>query len=240
MSRSQRTIKASTLIWDDTTVRSPYLNMAFDEQCLIECGKSGDLTLRFYGWDRPSISIGYFQTYNSVSDQRYAVVRRPTGGGIVFHDHGITYSIAIPSSHGLYQTSRRESYHIISMIVIGGLSRSGIKATLNRNPKTTSSSDRHCQKCFENPAPFDVIVNGLKLAGAAQKRNRWALLHQGYINLSKFPHINIVPLKANLILEFENIFADKMIQYTPSASFLNSANLLAKEKFNTAGWNKKR
>ena len=235
----KRAKKDVWFLWQDTA-RSPFLNMAIDEQCFHECSINSDPILRFYSWDRPSVSIGYFQHYDSLLAEDYTVIRRPTGGGIVFHEGNMTYSIIIPRCHWFYQVSRRENYRIISTIILDSLSLFNINGFLNREQEPTVSTEKNSQICFTNPAKFDVIVGDRKIAGAAQKRNRLGLLHQGCIAVDKFLKVTSDQLKKALIDNFERFFACKMILYIPHTKFFNAAGLLVKEKFNTSKWNKKR
>ena len=58
--------------------------------------------IRFYGWNPPTLSIGYFQKVNKeidldrVKNQGIGFVRRPTGGRGVLHEHELTYSVIVP------------------------------------------------------------------------------------------------------------------------------------------------
>ena len=84
----------------------PYLmadgpaNMALDEAMLEEAARGDAAYLRFYGWTVPTLSLGYFQRMADVrADPRWAgvpIVRRPTGGGAIWHHHELTYAIAVP------------------------------------------------------------------------------------------------------------------------------------------------
>ena len=79
------------LLWRDT-VHDPFFNMSMDEILLEEAGNLGAPLIRTYRWDRPSLSIGSSQLYPETEAARYAIVRRPTGGGNVFHDGDLTYT----------------------------------------------------------------------------------------------------------------------------------------------------
>ena len=226
-------------IWRDTT-HSPSLNMAIDEQCFNECDKLQGPLVRFYRWNRPAISIGYFQKYSLIPRSGYSIVRRPTGGGIVFHGKDVTYSILSPSSYWLYQITRRESYLVISEVILKSLLRIGLRGNLSENDVKLSHSNRSRQICFNNPAKFDVLVDRKKVAGAAQKRNRFGLLHQGSINLSPFPNIDREQLENHLITEFQILFASKMSSYKPCSEFFHSAGNLSNKKYCTSDWNSRR
>src|SRR5207237_8235421 len=78
-------------------------NMAIDEAMLLDAVETNIVSLRFYGWSEPTLSLGYFQRYaereNHAASLRCAVVRRQTGGGAILRDRELTYSIALPASH---------------------------------------------------------------------------------------------------------------------------------------------
>ena len=82
-------------------------NMARDEALLDWVGRgAAPPTLRFYRWEPPTISLGYFQAYSEFEKLpppagELAVVRRTTGGGAILHDREWTYSLALPASHPL-------------------------------------------------------------------------------------------------------------------------------------------
>merc|ERR1712146_669205 len=60
-------------------------NMAIDEMLLRQSSMSASPTLRFYFWDRPTVSLGYFQSLNAreahAPSLTLPLVRRATGGG---------------------------------------------------------------------------------------------------------------------------------------------------------------
>ena len=74
----------------------PAFNMAADEALMLSAPLRGRPLLRFYEWDRPAVSIGYVQTI-AAAPEGYAAVRRPTGGGVVYHDYDFTYETIMPS-----------------------------------------------------------------------------------------------------------------------------------------------
>ena len=75
--------------------------MAVDEVLLEAAAADGQCTLRFYRWEEPTLSLGYFQTYadrwQHEPSRDAAVVRRTSGGGAILHDAELTYSFAVPA-----------------------------------------------------------------------------------------------------------------------------------------------
>lgn len=118
-----------------TGFQSGAMNMAIDEAVLthIAEGKSPP-TLRFYGWSPPCVSIGYFQSLNEEVDMEACkkhnidYVRRITGGGAVFHEHEITYSIHIPLNLNVLPLGILESYGKICEGILNGLKHLGLQA----------------------------------------------------------------------------------------------------------------
>lgn len=145
-----------------------------DEALLRLCHKP---VLRFYEWDSPAVTIGYFQSATVVPPGRQ-YIRRYTGGGLVDHARDITYTLVIPRYHPLYDAGTQESYEIIHEGVAKGLEKLGFAALL-----AAQELEGNAAACFQKPVKFDIIQGTQKLAGAAQRRNRQGCLHQGSILL---------------------------------------------------------
>ncbi|GAB3540791.1 biotin/lipoate A/B protein ligase family protein [Arthrobacter tecti] len=148
------------------TPLSTAMHVAMDEVLTREVGEGRrSPTLRFWEWESPSVVIGSFQSVrNEVDDdgvRRHgvSVVRRISGGGAMFMEHGnaITYSLYVPQSlvDGL---SFADSYPFLDEWVMEGLKKLGITAWYQ---------------------PLNDIATDLgKIGGAAQKRlSNGGLLH---------------------------------------------------------------
>src|SRR5690606_36362580 len=91
------------------------MNMAVDEAILRAVARGAAPTLRFYGWDPPAISVGYFQNAEREVDTAACksvgvdVVRRPTGGRAVLHDVEVTYSLIMPEQNDVVSKGITES-----------------------------------------------------------------------------------------------------------------------------------
>ena len=155
-----------------------YFNMALDEAILesVFSGRSVP-TLRFYGWENPIISIGYLQKIKEIRsflDKRVNLVRRITGGGIVYHNFDLSFSIAVKDSF-VNSLGAYESYRIISEAVADGLIESGINAEIYTDHSEKSP------ECFSCPHKYDLVLDKIKIYGAAQRRIQNTLLHQGTV-----------------------------------------------------------
>ncbi len=108
-------------------------NMARDEALLVGVGEGASPpTMRFYKWDPPTISLGYFQSYSEYESLAppvgdLAVVRRTTGGGAILHDREWTYSMALPASHALVQAGATQLYDYVHAALIDTLDLLGVQ-----------------------------------------------------------------------------------------------------------------
>src|SRR3989344_7958179 len=148
------------------STQDAFLNMAIDEAlCESVANGKASPTIRFYRWKPSAVSIGYFQSLRQEVDTERCksagidVVRRRTGGGAVYHDEEITYSIIAPEH--LLPKGITESYHVICGWVIKGLENIGLVG--------------------EFKPINDIIVNGKKISGNAQTRRNGVVLQHGTI-----------------------------------------------------------
>src|ERR1041385_4460172 len=131
----------------DSESRTAALNMAVDE-ALLENARLP--TIRFYRWDHPALSFGYFGRYSDVSEHRRDLIRRWTGGGIVFHGEDLTYSIVIPASDPRFHESAAPIYEKLHRALRRALLQQGQPATVagvadvgNARAGRTAASDPH-------------------------------------------------------------------------------------------------
>jgi len=151
-----------------TGFSNAFSNMAVDRAVLVLNSQNKvPPTVRFYGWVPPAISIGYFQSLTDEVDigacERFGVdyVRRITGGGAVFHENELTYSIVIPESHPEIPKNILKSYGRICGAIMKGLRQLDIESEY---------------------APInDIITNGQKISGNAQTRKLETVLQHGTV-----------------------------------------------------------
>jgi len=145
-----------------------YSNMAID-RAILAANSEGKAppTVRFYGWSPPAISIGYFQKLTEEIDihtcEQLGVdyVRRITGGGAVFHEKELTYSIVVPESHPEIPKNILKSYGRICGAVMKGLGQLGIDS--------------------EYVPINDIVSGGRKISGNAQTRKLETVLQHGTV-----------------------------------------------------------
>lgn len=173
--------------WIPYQTNSAAENMAIDEAIMIHHRKGKvPPTIRFYGWETPTCSIGYFQKIKRELDldelikQNVSFVRRITGGRTVFHDQELTYSLIVSDQHPLYSSTISKSYYQISQGLLTGFRELGLVAELapprQRETKRTKSS-----ACFDLASDYELVVQGKKVVGSAQTRKQGVLLQHGSI-----------------------------------------------------------
>lgn len=169
-------------------------NMALDE-ALLDSALHGDtVTLRFYRWSEPTLSLGYFQPLagrdSHARSRECPVVRRTTGGGAILHDQELTYSLAVPASSPLAKHSTA-LYGFAHDSLIEALASWGIRAekvragksdTCGRSPGDRQSSPEPFL-CFQRRACGDVVMGEYKVCGSAQRRSHGAILQHGSVLL---------------------------------------------------------
>ena len=182
-----------TEIWNfiNTGSKNPYYNMAMDEALLnfVQRGEI-DPVIRFYTWNPATLSIGYFQRLqkeidiDKVKEKGYGLVRRQTGGRGVLHDKELTYSVIVPESHPNMPSTVTEAYKIISQGLLEGFKNLGFE-TYFAIPRSKEERDKLKQPrssvCFDAPSWYELVVEGRKIAGSAQTRQKGVILQHGSI-----------------------------------------------------------
>jgi lipoate-protein ligase A len=184
----------------NTSKHSAAMNMAIDEAMLLQQKAAPQPTLRFYDWAQPAFSFGYFQQITAEVDtatcaaRNVEIVRRMTGGGTVIHGWDVTYTLIVP--HGIEGMPKgiSASYRFISDSLIRGFRRLGIPACrspVSDRPRTAreqrDGDSVEPNSCLAQPAQYDVMYNGKKIAGVSQRRNRIGAMYQSYIALDMPP-----------------------------------------------------
>lgn len=237
---------------NDDDFRSAAMNMAIDE-ALLESAKVS--SIRFYRWISPALSFGYFGKFADVAS--YAtqcdLVRRWTGGGIVFHGEDLTYSIVIPASDPVFSgwpMSICERIHGAlrdALVALGQCAAVAEGSDHNRNISDGTAIGAHSYngECFANPVRADVMVTGRKVAGAAQRRTRAGLLHQGSIQLATGRvRVPVATGDVDLPVGFERRFARELsgncAERRIDNEILNRAREIAMRKYGTDKWLRRR
>lgn len=179
----------------DTGKGDPYMNMAIDEAIVISSRTNGlNPVMRFYQWERPALTIGYFQDVSDVEninlyrEEKVPIVRRITGGRSLLHQYELTYSIISPTGSPLFPNTIRGAYLVIARGLSAGLKILGVG-----NEISQPGSDEGIHKmprshfCFSSTSIHEITVSGRKIVGSAQRRWSDIFLQQGSIIIERSP-----------------------------------------------------
>ena len=214
--------------------------------------------LRFYCWNRPTLSLGYFQKFADrgfhAESESLDWVRRSTGGGAIVHHHELTYSLFLPTVHSVGH--HRDLYAQVHGEVAAMLREFGVVAAPYR-----SLSQIVCWRlgqqpflCFQRRTDEDLVVSGYKILGSAQRKVRGAVLQHGSLLLKSSPYAPQLPGIGELTSQFlsiqqlaselSNRLANRLELHWREDSLqdseLESANRIAVAKFGSTHWKKRR
>ena len=177
------------------------LNMARDLLMLEAYPEPARARFRCYGWAEPAFSFGVSQRWaewRPRAPEACALVRRPTGGGLVSHLGDWTFALVLPPGHPVQDLDALESYGVVLAALERALLAQGLP--VRRVPRPEGERRQSAPAvCAERPEPHDLVRadDGRKVAGAAQKRGRDGLLLQGYIERAALPGCDWPRLEAD-------------------------------------------
>jgi lipoate-protein ligase A len=227
-------------------------NMALDES-LLSCVEQP--VLRFYRWQPPCLSLGYFQTTEGVDfgeykRKGYTIVRRPTGGGAICHKDELTFAVVTPVSHPIARYTK-EAYAIIHGVIIDALAMVGVSArmrgTLDENPP-----ERFL--CFERTISCDIVCENRKIVGSAQRRWKNGFLQHGsipleynplvptsgFVNLTAPQKVSYETMRNAIVFAFEKKLGIIFEASQPTETELALARRLVDEKYANPKWTYRR
>jgi len=153
-------------------------NMDNDYGFLKGVKSSDKPILTFYEWGGPALTYGYFVNPDDyLVKNSFQMGKRPTGGGILFHSIDCAFSLIIPSSHPKLSLNTLENYRLVNGLIREALLSLGFKVEILEQGCT------HLRFCMAKPTVYDLVIEGKKAVGAAQRRSKEGLLHQGSIAL---------------------------------------------------------
>lgn len=180
-----------TIVWNilDTGARSAEENMCLDAELLETLDSHALPILHFYDWAGDSATYGYFVepadylNMDGVAKVGLDLAKRPTGGGIVFHIWDLAFSVLIPAGHPQFSPNTLDNYAFVNNGVLAAVSAFlGSRPVLI--PDDAPAPDLSCTRfCMAQPTKYDVVMQGKKIAGAAQRKTKKGFLHQGTIAL---------------------------------------------------------
>ena len=175
----------------DTGVASAEANMNRDAEFLSRLGERERPLIHYYDWEGECATYGLlvnpeqFIDIEAASEHGVTLARRPTGGGIVFHIWDLAFSVLVPAKSPLFSKNTLENYALINNAVLYAVEEflekaPDLKLTPQDGPALEKAGTRFC---MARPTKYDVVVEGRKVAGAAQRMTKEGFLHQGTIAL---------------------------------------------------------
>lgn len=259
---------------DERTPSDGAWNMAVDEALYqaLESGISDQPVLRLYTWSPACLSFGFHQDFDTSCDGEYlasrgfTAVRRPTGGKAVLHDAELTYSVA--GAHGgPFGGGLLETYARIAAALAASLARLGLPVSIKE--RALAIAPGSAAPCFLVPSEKEILVDGKKVVGSAQKRGPRAFLQHGSIPLhldyealaratrnspgaaavyrkaftglaDLRPGLGLEELRHALRLGFPEVFSGPWEESSLTGEEADAAARLHREKYATPGWNRGR
>jgi len=252
----------------DTGSLDCYSNMAIDEALLEAYGIEGSLpVLRIYGWKPAAFSIGYSQdpgnelNLNRCKNAGISFVRRFTGGGVIFHKDELTYSIVCKREDLGISAFSKEAYKVLCLFIIKAYKSLGLCAEYCLRETTRQDKSWFC---FSERERYDILINGKKLGGNAQRRRKDIIFQHGSIPLKSHieqavPMLRGCPkidrakatslshalgrdigyksLKDTLIKSFKQVFNSDILESSLSQREISLARTLLNEKYIKKEWN---
>lgn len=172
----------------------PAAIMDKDADLLRHLQSSSQPCIHFYEWSCPCLTYGYFTDparyldSSALNYHQIDMARRPTGGGIIFHLTDLAFSLVIPSSYPGLSVNTLDNYALVNRRIaqaVHQFTSQSLKPTLLAEELTCETE---CHGfCMAKPTQYDLIIQGKKVGGAAQRRTRQGLLHQGSLSLALPP-----------------------------------------------------
>lgn len=208
--------------------RTPVDNMAMDEALYLN---EFQPILRFYDWDIPAVSLGYFCSWAEAVERHgdsFSYVRRWTGGGTVEHGGAdATYALTLPESCEWSRWKISGLYQRVHTALAEALAECGT-ATDFFEVKDSARGGA----CFQHPVARDLAVAGKKVAGAAVRRTTSGVLLQGSLQGIAVPD------------ELPAIFARHLAEATepwdPGTSLDETVAMLVHSRYGRQDWTRRR
>lgn len=226
-------------------------NMAIDE-ALLACFNPAESApiLRLYGWSPPAFSCGRFQEPAEIIDLNRCrthgvqVVKRITGGGVIYHASELTYSLVCPADFIPGSRGVKDAFYQLTSFLIRFYKKLGLNTGHAVDHYTGNKKlGERTPLCFAGIESFDILINGRKIGGNAQRRLKNVIFQHGSIPLRQManegntyllrPDYRIVERTTSLESQGV-IFAQRQLAALLKSSFAESFDIVFKEDVLTA------
>ncbi len=172
----------------DSGAKSASENMALDQRLLKELSPSSGPLVHLYDWQAVSATYGHFVDpsrfflLEAVGKRGLDLARRPTGGGVLFHNSDLAFSLLMPASDPRFSQDPLANYAFVHERVKRAIERfTSLKSALVFE---CAAGPRSLERfCMARATKYDLVIEGKKVAGAAQRKTKEGYLHQGSIFL---------------------------------------------------------
>ena len=233
--------------------------MSIDQAILESTAVSGQTTLRFYRWTPATLSLGYFQKVKNRDSHSPSIdcpiVRRASGGGAIVHDDELTYSLCVATA-GTIAKASVDLYDIVHHAIRKSLAEQGIAVSLYEATadETVKASKDDPFLCFQRRAVGDLICDGAKVGGSAQRRLKNTLIQHGSLLLSKSefaPELRGLKESSGIEVDFQSLIEGirQQLEEALSVTFILDetsdseklrAEEIAEERFSRPRWTAKK
>ncbi|MBV8303336.1 MAG: lipoate--protein ligase family protein, partial [Acidimicrobiia bacterium] len=136
----------------------------------------------------PALVLGSTQPAVAVADRGIPVVRRRSGGGAVLVGPGelLWVEVLLPAGDRLWDDDVGRSFHWLGQVWVEALAAVGVDSAWHHGPMICTPWCRAV--CFAGTGPGEVVVDGRKVVGMAQRRTRAGALFQSAALLRWDPH----------------------------------------------------
>lgn len=166
-------------------------NMAIDE-ALLACFKPGFSipVLRLYAWEPAAFSCGRFQKEEEIIDlescriDSIPVVKRITGGGVIYHAEELTYSLVCPAEAIPDSRSVKAAFFHLTAFLLDFYSSLGLSPLYAaEHYRDGRPLGERTALCFAGTESCDILIRGKKIGGNAQRRLKETIFQHGSIPL---------------------------------------------------------
>ncbi|MDD5691148.1 MAG: lipoate--protein ligase family protein [Candidatus Omnitrophica bacterium] len=187
-SQSKKIMKTFRLI--RSMPQSAGYNMALDRKIFFRYMEEAVPVFRLYSWQAPSFTYGISQQPEKEIDLKLCnrdgiqIAQRITGGGVLFHNYEITYSLVCSKEDIEEDKKVFVSYRQVCAFLIYFYKSLGLNASFALEADDFKDKSLPHQLCSASHEKFDIVIGGRKIGGNAQKRSRQVIFQHGSIPIS--------------------------------------------------------
>jgi len=160
-----------------------FYNMAVDESLFKYYQRYKVPAFRIYSWLYPFLTIGFRQNISDITfdDDKVCYTKRITGGGAILHANELTYSMVLGKETFPESYNIKQMYKFICGFLIFFYSSLGARPKFAGDVFPDKRLGEPSAFCFLKYEHYDLLINGKKIGGNAQRWSGRNLLQHGSI-----------------------------------------------------------